>query len=313
MEERAKFLEMVEEIKNIAKIQGGVLSKEDVRNYLGEMELSEEQWQAVYRYLGANHIKVEGYVFQPDAQMLQEMQDNASAHAAKSSGRSASGKKQSNGRASGRTEKNSRIYRMEVTALQQQNETVSEEDVLRFLQGDTSLRNRIIESRLEYVMKLSGKYKNRKMPREELIAEGNLGLLEGIRIIEADAGQYIREDGSADITAFWGTLELEAKHAVEQYIDAETGKKDWESAMLAKTNLLHEATKYMAEELGRIPTVQELSEYTHISGGEIVQIMGLSEDAARVANTDGDSPAQPAPQGRQTEVTDILRKRGRDS
>ena len=60
--------------------------------------------------------------------------------------------------------------------------------------------------------------------------------------------------------------------------------KDWEDAVLAKTNLLHEAAKYMTEELGRVPTVQELSDYTKISKEEISNIMGLSEDAKRVAD-----------------------------
>ena len=83
--------------------------------------------------------------------------------------------------------------------------------------------------------------------------------------------------------------------------------------MLAKTNLLHEATKYMAEEMGRIPTVEELSEYTRISVIEILQIMGLSEDAARVANTTEvilPSAASQDGENKGTDVTDIFRRRG---
>ena len=79
---------------------------------------------------------------------------------------------------------------------------------------------------------------------------------------------------------------MEITHAMELYIDEVTASKDWESAVLAKTNLLHEATKYMAEEMGRIPTIEELSEYTKISREEIKDIMGLSEDARRVAQAE---------------------------
>lgn len=257
MEERARFLELVEEIKNIARVQGGMLSKEDVQRYLEDMELSGEQMQAVYRYLGANHIKVEGYTEPPSASAEETT------------------------KASGRADKNTRLYRKELTALNQQMGDVSDGEVLRFLQGDSALRNRIIESRLEYIMKLSARYKKRNVPREELIAEGNLGLLEGIRVIEANARQYIKADGSADIAAFWGTLELEARQAVESYIDKESGKSEQESAMLAKTNLLHEAIKYLAEENSRMPTVEELSEYTRIPVEEIVQM-----DTLRKRGTD---------------------------
>lgn len=47
--------------------------------------------------------------------------------------------------------------------------------------------------------------------------------------------------------------------------------------ILAKTNLLNEAAKYMTEEIGRVPTIDELSEYTKISREEINNLRGLSE------------------------------------
>jgi DNA-directed RNA polymerase specialized sigma subunit len=77
---------------------------------------------------------------------------------------------------------------------------------------------------------------------------------------------------------------MEVSHAMEAYIDEMTESKDWENTVLAKTNLLHEAAKYMAEEMGRVPTIEELSEYTKITRDEIKDIMGLSEDAKRVAS-----------------------------
>ena len=95
---------------------------------------------------------------------------------------------------------------------------------------------------------------------------------------------YIKPDGTPDYQAFEGTLETEIVNAIESMIDDMSNDKDWEDAVLAKTNLLHEAAKYMTEELGRVPTVQELSDYTKISKEEISNIMGLSEDAKRVAD-----------------------------
>ena len=100
------------------------------------------------------------------------------------------------------------------------------------------------------------------------------------------AAEYIRQNGNLNFEKFFGTLDMEITHAMELYIDEVTASKDWESAVLAKTNLLHEATKYMAEEMGRIPTIEELSEYTKISREEIKDIMGLSEDARRVAQAE---------------------------
>lgn len=57
MEDYGKFLEMVNEIKNIAVTQGGKLTKEEILSYLGDMQLSEESvagivpvsWSTCYR------------------------------------------------------------------------------------------------------------------------------------------------------------------------------------------------------------------------------------------------------------------------
>ena len=119
-----------------------------------------------------------------------------------------------------------------------------------------------------------------------ILAEGDGRLMTARQIIGENRQEYILKNGSLDYEKFFGTLNLEITHAMEIYIDEMTESKDWESAMLAKTNLLHEAAKYMAEEMGRMPTVEELSEYTKISRDEIKDIMGLSEDAKRVAQAE---------------------------
>ena len=150
-----------------------------------------------------------------------------------------------------RSERNRRLYREELDAWNDHNDTVTEAEIVRFLQGERALRDRIIESRLHRVTEMTKEYRKREAPVEELIAEGNLGLLEGMLVIEENTERYLLGNGKADLAAFWGTLELEAKLAMERYIDEELHNKDQESAMLAKTNLLHEATKYLAEEMVR--------------------------------------------------------------
>lgn len=275
MEDYGKFLEMVNEIKNIAVTQGGKLTKEEILSYLGDMQLSEEQLQALYQYLGAHAIEIENYEYKPDKDMLRAMTENEPEEQQEEV---LSGEDKED-----RSERNRRLYREELDAWNDYNDTVTEEEIVRFLQGERALRDRIIESRLHRVTEMTKEYRKREAPVEELIAEGNLGLLEGMLVIEENTERYLLENGKADLAAFWGTLELEAKLAMERYIDEELHNKDQESAMLAKTNLLHEATKYLAEENGKIPTVQELSSYTHILEEEILQIMGLSEDTKRVA------------------------------
>lgn len=282
MEDQSKFLEMLEEIKMIARSQQGRLTQEEVKQYLSDMELSDEQIRAVFQYLGANNIQVEGYLYIPSEKEREETAAKIeNAVERKKEGRRE--KEDTEAPAVDRAERNRRIYQQELAALKNSMSGDIEECITHFLQGEDILRNRIIEGHLELVMKKAEEYKNRSVLQEEVIAEGNLGLLAGMEVIARNRERYWAEDGRPDLDAFVETLNQEVTQAMECYIDEMTEEKDWENTVLAKTNLLHEAAKYMTEEIGRVPTREELSEYTKISLEEIEQIMGLSEDARRVA------------------------------
>ena len=120
---------------------------------------------------------------------------------------------------------------------------------------------------------------------DELIAEGNVGLLEAISVIEENKKNYVDAAGKPVFESIDGTIYMEVTNSIESLLDSMTSDKDWESAVLARTNLLNEAAKYMTEEMGRVPTKEELSEYTKIPVDEIRGIMGLSKDTQRIADT----------------------------
>lgn len=284
MEDQGKFLEILQEIKAIAVSQQNYLTKEEIKKYFGDENFSGKKMQAVYHYLGENHITVEGYEFVPDKPKIVEKQ--AFFRGVPKEQRQAGSQRSKTDQIKGnRREANMRLYRMEIARFQGRLEE-AEEMILSFLNGDDSVRGTIIENYLQKVVEFAGKYGKRDVAMDEIIAEGNVGLMTAMQIIGQNRDEYILHNGSLDYEKFFGTLDLEITHAMELYIDEVTASNDWESAMLAKTNLLHEATKYMAEEMGRVPTIEELSEYTKIARKEIIDIMGLSEDAKRVAQAE---------------------------
>lgn len=279
MEEQGRFLEMLQEITAIAHAQQDRLTKEEIQKYLGDQELSARQLQAVYHYLGENYIEVEGYQFVPDISMSDSAQEQEKQAAdTEEEKQERVGKKEET-----RREANLRLYQEELRQIVASPEG-DRELLLAFLTGDNTKKSTIIEKYLHKVIALARKYEKRNVPMDEVIAEGNVGLMTAMQIIEQNREEYLLSADEPDEKKFFGTLELEVVHAMESYIDETTSAKDWESAVLAKTNLLHEAAKYMTEEMGRVPTVEELSEYTKIARDEIKDIMGLSEDAGRVAS-----------------------------
>lgn len=284
MEGQNKFLELLEDIKGIAKAQDSCMTKQELQSYLSDMHLSEEQWKAVYQYLGVSGIRVEGYRYIPESELgksvAAEIVDRPQAHKNK---RSLS-KTKKNSTGTDRAARNRYLYQLELQKLSADRMEVPIAQIQCFLQGERDLRDRIIESRLSQVVEIAERYRSRSVPVEELIAEGNLGLLYGMSQIEAEPEKYMQENGMANAALFLETLEQAVIAAMEQMIDAEMEAKDQESSMLAKTNLLHEAAKFLTEELGRVPLIKELSDYTRTSEEEIRQIMGLSEDAKRIAS-----------------------------
>lgn len=286
MEDQNKFLELLDDIKGIARAQDSCMTKQELQSYLSGMQLSEEQWEAVYQYLGANGIKVEGYRYIPEPESIGSASGEAADRQASRKNKSLS-KAKRKGKDADRAAQNRYLYQLELQKLPGDRMEIPLAQMQRFLQGESDLRDLIIESRLSQVLEIAGRYSKRSVAIEELIAEGNLGLLYGMSQIEAEPEKYLQEDGTVDAALFLGTLEQAVIHAIEQMIDAEMEAKDGENWMLAKMNLLHEAAKFLTEEFGRVPLVKELSEYTRISEEEIRQIMGLSEDAKRIASPSG--------------------------
>lgn len=283
MEEQSKFLELLGEIQRIAHAQNQSMTKEEIRTYLADEDLSEEQMQAVYQYLGEHHIKVQGYDYVPPKMEMEPEEKVAEKDKPKQKKTTNQSKVSSK---KNRSEQNHSLYISELSKLPEG--LPSEEKICAYLEGNTSIRNEIVEGFLKHVVAIAERYKERQVGQDEIIAEGNLALIQTMAEIEEVSDSYILIDGSIDQKRFFTTIETNIIHTMEQYIDEQTESKDQEQAMLAKTNLLNEAAKYLTEEIGRVPTIEELSQYTKIDREEIGRLRGLSEDAKRVADSEGE-------------------------
>lgn len=190
-----------------------------------------------------------------------------------------------------RAEYNNKLYMDEIGKLDYYDDAEERNLIQKFMDGDKNARNRFVENRLAQVVKIARNYADRENVKkgitgmDELIAEGNVGLLEAISVIEENKKNFVDNNNVPNFDSIDGAIYMEVTNAIESLLDTVTSDKDWESAVLARTNLLNEAAKYMTEEMGRVPTKEELSEYTKIPVDEIRGIMGLSKDTQRIADT----------------------------
>ena len=117
-------------------------------------------------------------------------------------------------------------------------------------------------------MKLAGKYKNRGVLLEDLIQEGNLELMSCVSM--ACGNSEIKD------------MKKEMDHAVQsrliELVDEQLQDQDSLSSILGRVNLLLEATRALAEEYGRVATIEELSDFTHMDIDEINMYVDFTDN-----------------------------------
>ena len=81
-----------------------------------------------------------------------------------------------------------RTYMKEVVKIPLLKKDEEEKTALLAIQGDIAARERLINSNLRFVIMVAKKYQGKGLPLEDLIAEGNLGLLSSIDHFDAKKG-----------------------------------------------------------------------------------------------------------------------------
>ena len=103
---------------------------------------------------------------------------------------------------------------------------------------------------------------------EDLIQEGNLELTTCVAML----------CGNRDVLDYKKAIDHAVRSRLIELVDEELSGSDSISMVLARVNLLLEATRTLAEEYGRIATIEELSEFTHMDIEEINMYVDLSRN-----------------------------------
>ena len=119
----------------------------------------------------------------------------------------------------------------------------------------------------ERIQNIVQKYKNKGVRVEDLIQEGNMGLVMAVNELEGVA-EAVEEAYLLNVI----------EHAIVAAIDEESNEESEEDTIVAKANLIREAAKHLEEELGQAPSVKELQEFTKITEEEIRDILNLSKE-----------------------------------
>lgn len=254
------FMETLHLVQEIAKTATEPMDRETALSYFKDMELSEEQQEMVYQFL----MLPEEETAVSDEEDVRSAEDVHEAGEAAASG-------DENIRES---TPHFQMFLDEVEGLKQLADSEEKELYRRLLSGDVAVIEDISHQWLKRVVAIAEEYKGRGVLLDDLVQEGNIGLLLGLNVLSK--GQ--QSDGTRKQVTVADVPELlrgAVRESMEQYLGEECGEDQENETIIGKVALVHQAQEYLTKEKGEKPSLRELSEYTKIPVEEIKDIFSL--------------------------------------
>lgn len=291
MENRIIFREMLSEIKAASDVYGGRISKGEIREILSGMPLTEEHFALIYEYLAGQNIRVtedraeqEGSGFTGETYDGNDMQVGRTAGKTgiygtkmeQDAGKSAPGSTQRT--MAGTDDESGGLGAYLRRLIELAEESFEDEHALigRVMRGDEAAKARLIESYLPLIGEAAGNFESEAVLIEDLIQEGNLGLLEALDSL----GQF---DSPAACSAhILNSINEAMAHAVTNSRE----KQEADGHIVSRVNHLNEAVKNLERDLEHKVTAEELSAYLEMPLQEIRDILRMSGDQIEL---DGES------------------------
>lgn len=276
------FMETLHLVQEIAKTATEPMDRETALSYFKDMELSAEQQEMVYQFL----MLPEEETAVPDEEDARDAEEAAASgdenmYGAGETAASGDENVHDTGEAAASDIKTARhstphfqMYLDEVEGLKQLADSEEKELYRRLLSGDVAVIEDISHQWLKRVVAIAEEYKGRGVLLDDLVQEGNIGLLLGLNVLskgqESDSGR--KQVTVADVPEL---LKGAVRESMEQYFSEECGEDQENETIIGKVALVHQAQEYLTKEKGEKPSLRELSEYTKIPVEEIKDIFSL--------------------------------------
>lgn len=152
----------------------------------------------------------------------------------------------------------------------------------RALRGDESARQRMIESNLRLVVKISRRYLNRGLPLLDLIEEGNLGLIHAVKKFDPERGFRF-----STYATWW------IRQTIERGIMNQSRTVRLPIHIIKDINSCLRAARRLRQEMDRAPTMAELAERLQRDVTDVERLMSLHERVTLRASSRDDHGVNP--------------------
>lgn len=256
MQNKIIFREMLSEIKELADQKGNSLTKDEVNAFFFNAHLNEEQMRLIYEYLSSQKIKIEDYI--PEKKTESVSQETTQAGTADTGNDEAD-------------EERINVLQMYLDELEELEKVEEQQELQLFKEACLGRREAINEIAMQYlkmVYELSVTYVGAELPQEDLIQEGNLGLLAALQ-------QMRPQETLADYRSYlFGAIQESMENALECSQDT----RDMDEEIAGRVNHLNEAILNLEQDLGHKVSAEELSVYLEMPVKEIEDILRMAGD-----------------------------------
>lgn len=281
MEDKNKFQEMLKDVLEVARVQGDELGMNEIKEFFGGMGLNESQYEHIFAYLAAHHIKVKGYVNTKEVDEYKEVvqesekedENRVEEEEITDTEEEIPQKFKTSPKQTGEDSLYLKMYLEDISAVKEADETEYEALLLAIRERKGHLKERFIEANLRRVVELAKQYQNRGVTLEDLIQEGNIGLLCGVEALYSET--ILKEEISF--------LEGYIRSALEQAIYENTESDSFEKRVIDKISYIKRAAEELNEELGRAGNIHELARSVNMSPEELIDIINMSVDSVKLS------------------------------
>lgn len=229
------FANAISGLKEIAKSYENMLAVEDIKEELKGLELSEEQLKAVYDYLIENNIQIVDYVKEKEEVPKEKEEDSRFL----------------------------KMYMEDIEGYQDISKNRLKEIFWKAVENDEAAREELITGYLKRIVDFARIYRGQGVLLEDLIQEGNIGLLNGLYAAKEqpeieDIENYLMEHICQSMEA--AIYEVETENRAEDYIVKQMDEVD-------------KCISEFEKQHNRKPFVEELAELLKKDTEEVKDIM----------------------------------------
>ena len=234
MNEKMIFRQLLGELLELAGEQDGRIERTQVEEMLSHAGLTDQQMDLVCDYLREQHVQVE-----EGEEGLPESGSHILSIYLKE------------------------LERSPVLAAHTEKELFD-----RIAKGHEQARQELIQAYLPVVCDLAGELESGGLPAEDLIQEGNLGLLSALMDLEE----------KESLAAYQADLMNRIVTSMEEALSLYGQMKDADRSMEERVNHMDQAIRNLSEELERKASLEEVSAYLDMPLEEIRSILRLAGD-----------------------------------